>query len=608
MLLYAKISINFACSFIFFRTKIVKAKINKLNKAICSLVAISALSLCACTSTATKKVISADAFGPLTLTNQEYLEAYSGADSEVNFKALILLARSNIVENNLDAASANVNELLNLANTPLKQDEANIVKAMLLYKQNDTLEAYELLKSVKYNALPKQDISYYLILNSNASSRLFKQTKNPNYQVLSYKSKVALLNFIDNPSDRLTVINQSVKLLSALDGDSLSQALANAKNSTDKGFYEYAIIQNSSSEDLKAQLLTDFYAKYPNHPLNELNQTKAQNRQTATENQSADNGYQSIDKASIFNLEDGDKIAVLLPLTGRFAPVVGESAKLGILSALKDRASKSKVVFYDTNKINISSIVEKVSHDGTALIIGPILKPEVQALNTLNTKIPSVVFNYDEEKPVNQWYFDLSPNYEGAIAASKVFADKYTSPVVIAKADDTSSQRAANSFKQSFDKSSFKASICQYTDANNLSNCNFDKVDSAYISASVVDSVVLKSKLPANVSVYLTDMSYMGVNNTSQEFALKGAYLGDMPWLLTDSKLKDSFMKSLPKADTQVQKIFATAYDSVNFAFSLKALSEDENDVLHGLSGDISLGENGLIESSPMWVQLGSLR
>lgn len=100
----------------------------------------------------------------------------------------------------------------------------------------------------------------------------------------------------------------------------------------------------------------------------------------------------------------------------------------------------------------------------------------------------------------------------------------------------------------------------------------------------------------------------MGLNNSSSEFALKGALLGDMPWLLTDSQLKESFMKSLPKANPQVQKIFAAAYDSVAFAYSIEQLANNSEDVLHGLTGDITLGQDGLIETSPMWVELGKLR
>ena len=123
-----------------------------------------------------------------------------------------------------------------------------------------------------------------------------------------------------------------------------------------------------------------------------------------------------------------------------------------------------------------------------------------------------------------------------------------------------------------------------------------------------MDAVTIKSNLPRNLPVYLTDKSYQGINNSAQELALKGAILGDMPWLLTDSELKNSFMQSLPKANSQVQRIFASAYDAVNFAFSIDELAQDKNDVMHGLSGDLSLTDKGLIEASPMWVQLGDVR
>lgn len=141
-----------------------------------------------------------------------------------------------------------------------------------------------------------------------------------------------------------------------------------------------------------------------------------------------------------------------------------------------------------------------------------------------------------------------------------------------------------------------------------MSNCPLSEADSAYVNASVVDAVDIKAAIPSTVHVYLTDKSYIGVNNSSQELALKGSTLGDMPWLLTDSPLKDSFMQSLPKANNQVQRVFAAAYDSINFALVIEKLAANKEDVLHGLSGDISLGQNGLIESTPMWVDLGKIR
>ncbi len=593
-----------------------KAKRSALNVYLCTLLTAATLTLSACTSSSVKKIESVNAFGPLNLTAQEYRQAFEDASADESFKALILYTRSQIVENNLDQASASVSQLYASAATPVQKDEAAMVDAMLLSKKNQFDEAQQKLSAINYKSLPKQDISYFLVLNSNVNSNLYNKTHDPKYQITAFKSESALERYVTRDSDKRKVLLKSVDLLKQLDDQTLSTAYTNVKNDTDKGFYEYAIIDKSSNTQLKDQMMETFAKKYPNHPLMLLSAPeKAEPAPQPEVRDVTPKGGKavSVDSQALFNIQDGDQIAVLLPLSGRFASAVGEPAKLGILTALKDRGSKAKVTFYDTNKTNISQIVATVSANGTKLVIGPILKPEVNAMNAAGIKIPSITLNAPEgNRPVNQWYFDLGPNYEGAIAASKIYADGYKSPVVIGLSSDKSSQRSVNSFMNTFGKVNNNAVVCNYSNPANvgseIAKCPFGSADSAYVSASVIDAVQIKAAIPSNIAVYLTDKSYMGVNNSSQELALKGAILGDMPWVLTDSSLKESFMKSMPKANSQVQRIFAASYDAVNFAFNIKQLASNQNDVLHGLSGDISLGRDGLIESTPMWVELGAVR
>jgi outer membrane PBP1 activator LpoA protein len=594
----------------------VKAKRSALNVYLCTLLTAATLTLSACTSSSVKKIESVNAFGPLNLTAQEYRQAFEDASSDESFKALILYTRSQIVENKLDQASASISQLYASAATPVQKDEAAMVDAMLLSKKNQFDEAQQKLSAINYKALPKQDISYFLVLNSNVNSNLYNKTHDPKYQITAFKSESALERYVTRDSDKRKVLLKSVDLLKQLDDQTLSTAYTNVKNDTDKGFYEYAIIDKSSNTQLKDQMMETFAKKYPNHPLMLL--SAPEKAEPVTQQEVRDvtpkgGKAVAVDSQALFSIQDGDQIAVLLPLSGRFASAVGEPAKLGILTALKDRGSKAKVTFYDTNKTNISQIVATVSANGTKLVIGPILKPEVNAMNAAGIKIPSITLNSPEgNRPVNQWYFDLGPNYEGAIAASKIYADGYKSPVVIGLSSDKASQRSVNSFMNTFGKVNNNAVVCNYSNPANvgseIAKCPFGSADSAYVSASVIDAVQIKAAIPSNIAVYLTDKSYMGVNNSSQELALKGAILGDMPWVLTDSSLKDSFMKSMPKANSQVQRIFAASYDAINFAFNIKQLASNQNDVLHGLSGDISLGRDGLIESTPMWVELGSVR
>lgn len=593
-----------------------KAKRSALNVYLCTLLTAATLTLSACTSSSVKKIESVNAFGPLNLTAQEYRQAFEDASADESFKALILYTRSQIVENKLDQASASISQLYASAATPVQKDEAAMVDAMLLSKKNQFDEAQQKLSAINYKSLPKQDISYFLVLNSNVNSNLYKKTHDPKYQITAFKSESALERYVTRDSDKRKVLLKSVDLLKQLDDQTLSTAYTNVKNDTDKGFYEYAIIDKSSNTQLKDQMMETFAKKYPNHPLMLLSAPeKAEPVAQPDVRDVTPKGGKAVavDSQALFSIQDGDQIAVLLPLSGRFASAVGEPAKLGILTALKDRGSKAKVTFYDTNKTNISQIVATVSANGTKLVVGPILKPEVNAMNSAGIKIPSITLNSPEgNRPVNQWYFDLGPNYEGAIAASKIYADGYKSPVVIGLSSDKASQRSVNSFMNTFGKVNNNAVVCNYSNPANvgseIAKCPFGSADSAYVSASVIDAVQIKAAIPSNIAVYLTDKSYMGVNNSSQELALKGAILGDMPWVLTDSSLKESFMKSMPKANSQVQRIFAASYDAINFAFNINQLASNQNDVLHGLSGDISLGRDGLIESTPMWVELGSVR
>ena len=594
-----------------------KAKRSALNVYLCTLLTAATLTLSACTSSSVKKIESVNAFGPLNLTAQEYRQAFEDASADESFKALILYTRSQIVENRLDQAGASVSQLYANAATPVQKDEAAMVDAMLLSRKNQFEDAEQKLSAINYKALPKQDISYFLVLNTNVNTNLYSKTHDPKYQITAFKSESALERYVTRDSDKRKVLLRSVDLLKQLDDQTLSSAYTNVKNDTDKGFYEYAIIDKSSNTQLKDQMMDTFAKKYPNHPLLLLSAPEkiepVVNQQDVRDVTPRGGKAVAVDSQALFSIQDGDQIAVLLPLSGRFASSVGEPAKLGILTALKDRGSKAKVTFYDTNKTNISQIVATISSNGTKLVIGPILKPEVNAMNAAGLKIPSITLNSPEgNRPVNQWYFDLGPNYEGAIAASKIYADGYKSPIAIGLSTDKASQRSVNSFMNTFGKVNNNAVVCNYSNPANVTSeiakCPFGSADSAYVSASVIDAVQIKAAIPSNVAVYLTDKSYMGVNNSSHELALKGAILGDMPWVLTDSSLKESFMKSMPKANSQVQRIFAASYDAVNFAFNINQLAANQNDVLHGLSGDISLGHNGLIESTPMWVELGSVR
>ena len=575
-----------------------------------------ALSLGACTSTTTTTetpmsgaVSTTQAFSGLTLSQSQYQELLSNADADSRFPAMILLARSAIVARDYGTAAGLITNMQAEAITPLQRDESLIIEGLLYMHQGKTTDALFTLNKVNAATLPSAVASYYYQLSSNVEFNLYKESNRIEHLLQSCNDKITLLGYVNDDAKK-TVAIQTVQQLQQLPASELTVQINRATDRTMQGFIDFALLDSSKSLKLKQQLVRDWQKKYDNHPLAFAAENIASGMAANSNMSAAGTGLDSMGTA--ISLKEGDRLAVLLPLSGRFAASVGEPARLGILAALQDRNSALKVTFYDTNRMTMEEIASSLGQNGTNFIIGPILKPEVDALLATNIALPAIVFNQPASSRDGLYYYNLGPDYEGALAASKIFHDGHDRPVVIAP-ESTRGQRAVAGFTQVWQQGKAQAPVtCRYADINTapaaLTTCPLNSADAIYINATASDVIKVRSVLPDNTPLYLTDRSYMGLNNSSGEVALSGAYLGDMPWLLTDSSLKQDLMATLPKADTQVQRIFASAYDSINLAFNLETLSRDKSDVLHGVSGDLQLGPNGLIEMAPMWVQLGATR
>lgn len=574
------------------------------------------LGLSACTSTTSgptstsgSEVTTTQAFSALTLSMAQYQQQLQSADENSRFPAMILLARSAIVAQDYATAESTIAQMKSEALTPLQQDEALLVEGLLCMHQGKNTDALFVLNRINTATLPPAAASFYYQLSSTVKNNLFRETHNVEQLLQATQDRIQLLNFV-NDETKNTVALQIEQGLQQLPASELTVQLNQNSDPTMRGFMEFALLDSSSSLKVKQQLIKGWQSKYPDHPLS----FAAENLAAGMAAGSNMTGGSSLDSTmgAVVSLKEGDRLAVLLPLSGRFAASVGEPARLGILAALQDRNSKLKVTFYDTNRMTMAEIASALGQNGTNFIIGPILKPEVDALLSTNISLPAIVFNQPATAREQLYYYNLGPDYEGALAASKIYHDGHLRPVVIAP-ESTRGQRAINGFTQVWHQANSSGPItCRYGDINTvdmaMTTCPLNNADAIYVNATASEVIKLRSLLPDSTPLYLTDRSYMGLNHSSGELALSGAILGDMPWLLTDNALKQDLMATLPQADPQVQRIFASAYDSINLAFNLGRLSQDRADVLHGISGDLQVRANGLIEMAPMWVRLGAQR
>ncbi len=581
-----------------------KASAIKAPLSLCAAALAAALLLSSCATTSSTNsatVTTSQAFAPLSGTLTQYQELARTASGDSVYPANLLLARALIVSGQYNEAITLLQQLKAQAITPLQVDEASIVQALALTQQQQLPQANAMLQKVNVQTLPLQAQSYYYQLSSMVEYKLYQSTQDMSYLRSAFEHKRALIGSLQG-NDRITVLKQAVALLQELSPSELSAALTRTTDEELRGYYEYALIDSSKNAALRDKLVQGWQEKYAGHVLNELIAPQAT---TQTTNQDNANPAPA---AQYTALKAGDKIAVLLPLSGRYAMSVGEPARLGIIAALQDRNLKLQAVFYDTNRLTMSEIAARIKSDGTDYILGPVLKPEVQALLNERLDIPTIMLNNPQQALArNQWYFNLGPDYEGQLAAAKIALDGHRAPLIIHTSNEKA-RRALQGFNGAWTAAGGKAPLtCTLPNENPvsaLSSCPLNAADSVYLATTAQQAPAIKNALPASMQVYITDQSFNGVNSSPNEALLVGAHLGDMPWLITDSTMKADFMQQIPKADAQVQRIFAAAYDSIGFALNVNNLAANPADVLHGLSGDLQLGPQGLIQSAPLWLTI----
>ncbi|MEM6640321.1 MAG: penicillin-binding protein activator, partial [Pseudomonadota bacterium] len=120
----------------------------------------------------------------------------------------------------------------------------------------------------------------------------------------------------------------------------------------------------------KAAALADWQAAYPNHPgtpfIARMNETPVMSF-----------GYP-------------DTVAVLLPLSGRFAGTAA-AVRDGLLAAyLADdqQIGRPALRFYDTSTLDAPALLERAAADGARLAIGPLLKNQVDAVASSPLTMP----------------------------------------------------------------------------------------------------------------------------------------------------------------------------------------------------------------------------
>jgi outer membrane PBP1 activator LpoA protein len=346
-----------------------------------------------------------------------------------------------------------------------------------------------------------------------------------------------------------------------------------------------------------------------------------------------------------------DRIAVLLPFSGR----AGESAAAirdGIMAAYyQDDMEKPKLHFYDTkgNPDVIWSMYEQAIEDGAELVVGPLLKDSIERIEvTGKLPVPVLALNQTGERPSAQlplplYQFGLSPEDEAYQVAEKSLNDGHRQ--VLALVPDSSwGERVLTAFQKHFsslggellkvgrydsDSADFKEPIqdALNLDASKNRHRALERLlgqkleyeprrrqdaEAVFLLAFPKQARQIKPQLrfhhAGDLPVYSTSHVFAAGDDTASiDRDMDGLFFCDIPWVLDRegqwSDQREKMQTAWPDHNLHDQRLFALGFDAYQVIPWLDALNRPGFAHFRGATGVLTLDQDKRLHRALEWAQ-----
>ncbi|WP_075182707.1 penicillin-binding protein activator [Pantoea sp. 1.19] len=420
---------------------------------------LAAILFAGCTGTGTR-TSPVDIQGAASRSSDYYLQQLqqSADDNKADWQLLAIRALLN--EGKTDAAKAQLDALPGQLNAPQSR-ERDLLVAQLLLAQNAARQAQAQLKEIDVALLSDAQKARYYQLQITA---------------LQGQPSLALLRALIAQEPLLTGeahqknIDTTWQTLTQLTPAQLQSLVINADENTLQGWLDLLNVystQRSDADRLKTAI-SDWQTRYPQNP-------------GAKTLPSALDQLQNMQPAST------GRIALLLPLNGQaqnFGKAIQQGfndAKNGLLSAPETTpasesapaseadavvspsaeatpaaapapaptpaASSAEIRVYDSSAQPIDQLLAQAQRDGATLVVGPLLKNQVDGVAASQTPLNVLALNtpaHMQNHP-NLCYFALSPEDEARDAAQHMWDQGKRSPLLLLPRNDLG-DRVASAF------------------------------------------------------------------------------------------------------------------------------------------------------------------
>lgn len=404
------------------------------------------------------------------------------------------------------------------------------------------------------------------------------------------------------------------------------------------GWLELALIEKSgltNTANLK-RTLDDWQLSYPGHP-------------------AADIVLPGLRKFSENLDQTIGRVALLLPLTSNYA----EAARVirdGFLAGwYQSRGERPKIRIYDVSELNVVDTYKRAVDDGADMVVGPLEKKTLSILiEQGEISVPTLALNYYEgaaqkieainnNSRVPQLYqFSLAPEDEARQVAERAWRDGHQFALALRPTNEWG-DRLYKAFVERFeqlggevarhigysaserdfsppvqallniDTSKARFRELQKTLQRRLHTETRNRISGGFImlAASPEAGRQIGPQLlyhrAERIPVYSTSHIFEGVIDSTTDADMNGFMFADMPWLVDETYKTTTLYTNIdrywPELMARNSRLYAFGIDTYRMLSQLSRLALDQSLRFNGVSGRLSVGEDGRIHRQLVWAK-----
>lgn len=590
----------------------------------------------------------------------------SADDSKADWQLLAIRALLN--EKKLPQARAELARLPARLN-PARQRERQLLRAQAALAGQQDEEAQRNLKSLDPSALSAEQQYRYWQLTVAA------QQHHPSLTLLrAYVAQEPLLQGAEQQQN----IDATWQTLQQMSPEQITRLVINADENTLRGWLDllHQFQNRRADQQMLNSAIRDWQVRYPQHPAakmlpSQLVQAKDQ-RPVSLSNIAlllpAEGQAKVFASAIEKGFNDarngvGSRSATAMDsgspsVTDAAQPGVAETEDAQPAAAEPDDADQqagpanaTQVAVYDTSSQPLQTLFDQAQQQGATLIVGPLLKNNVEQLAKIKTSLNVLALNQPEQRQYqpNICYFALSPEDEARGAAAHMWHQAKQMPLLLvprgalgdrvsaAFADEWGKQGGGTVLKQPFGPvaelkqginsgagitlhgtpvtggaSSGKGNTDPEPDAFSDSrswSASPENVDAIYIVSTQDELQLIKPMIAMrvsshdNIAIYASSRSFRASVGADFRLEMEGLQFSDIP-LLTggNPSLMQQAMKTFNN-DYSLVRLYAMGMDAWALANHYNALRQPSGFQLQGNTGSLTADADCVINRKLSWSQ-----